>query len=248
MAIDFKSLADNGLSILIGAVQVNKTFTYHNNHYECAAWWEDQEAQLGVHPVYLERAYNYPKHLHLAAKIKAKVTNDWFPGLWGGVRISNEPYVPKHVGEERTIRHGIEVLDAIERTGNSPGSDLDWFIHPSWWRIFSEEAIAELREDYRRLPEFWAPWDKLDTDGEKAFRASKSQQDLRWGFDDEYRSKVGMIAHFGMNLEKWARRIEKINWRAQYHKVGGSYDTAYQRDNFAKNTEWAKAIPIQVIE
>jgi hypothetical protein len=57
-----------------------------------------------------------------------------------------------------------------------------------------------------------------------------------------------MIAHFGMNLEKWARRIEKINWRAQYHKAGSRYDTAYQRDNFTKNTEWAKAIPIQVIE
>jgi len=248
MAIDFKSLADNGLSILIGAVQVNKTFTYHNNHFETAAWWEDQEAQLGVHPVYLERAYNYPKHLHLTAKIKAKVTNDWFPGLWGGVRISNEPYVPKHIGEERIIRQGIEVLDAIERTGNSPGSDLDWFIHPSWWRIFTEEAITNLREDYRRLPEFWAPWDKLDTDGEKAFQPRQSQRDLRWSFDDEYRSKVGMIAHFGSNLEKWARRIEKINWRAQYHKPGSSYDTPYQRDNFAKNTEWTKSIQIQVIE
>jgi hypothetical protein len=246
MTVTYKSLSDNGLSILVGAVQVNKTFTYHNSSFECAAWWEDQEAQLGVHPVYLERAYNYPKDLHLTAKIGAKVTNDWFPGLWGGVRISNEPYVPKHVGEDRTIRHGIDVLEAIERTGNSPGSDLDWFIHPSWWRIFHEEAIANLREDYRRLPEFWAPWDALDMGGPGSYKSR--HKDMRWDYDDEYRSKVGMIAHFGMSLEKWARRIEKINWRSQYHKPGSSYDTEYQRNNFTKNTEWTKSIQIQVAQ
>lgn len=247
MAIDYKSLADNGLSILIGAVQVNKTFIYHDNHFETAAWWEDHEAQLGVHPVYLTREYNYPKHLKLTAQIKAKVVGDYFPGLWGGVPISREPYQPKHIGEERIIRQGIEVLEAIERTGNSPGSDLDWFIHPSWWRIFTEEAIFHLREDYRRLPEFWEPWDKLDQDP-GSYVPSKSHKDMRWGFDDEYRSKVGMIAHFGKNLETWARRIEKINWRYQYHKPGSSYDTAYQRENFAKNIEWTKAIQVQVIE
>jgi hypothetical protein len=245
MAIDYQSLTDTGLSILIGAVKVNKPFVWHNASYECAAWWEDSESEKGVHPVYLGRNYHYPKNLTLTAHIKAKVTDDYFPGLWGGVRISNEPYKPKHIGEDRTIRHGIEVLDAIQSTGSSPGSDLDWFIHPSWWRIFTEEAIANLREDYRRLPEFWEPWDKLDQDP-ASYVPRSSQKDLRWSFDDEYRSKVGMIAHFGMNLDKWARRIEKINWHSQYHKAGSSYDTAYQRDNFAKNTEWTKAIQIQV--
>lgn len=227
--------------ILIGAVQVNKPFIFHDASYECAAWWEDREAQWGAHPVYLNRSYHHPKLLTITAHIKAKVVNDYFPGLWGGVRISNEPYVPKHIGEERTIYHGIEVVDAIERTGNSPGSDLDWFIHPSWWKVFTDEALAELKEDYRRLPEFWEAWDKLNP---QSFHSMVRG----WGFDDEFRSKVGMIAHFGSLLEKWARRIEKINWRAQYHTPGSSYDTEYQRNNFAQNTEWTKGIQVQVNE
>jgi len=228
--------------ILIGAVQVNKPYIHHYAGYECAAWWEDREAEAGVHPVYLSRSYHSPKHLTITAHIKAKVVNDYFPALWGGVRVSNEPYKPKHLGEERTIYHGIEVVDAIERTGNSPGSDLDWFIHPSWWQVFTDEALAELKEDYRRLPEFWEAWDKLDP---TTFHPRKGE---RWSFDDEYRSKVGMVAYFGGLMEKWARRIEKINWRAQYHKKESSYNTAYQRDNFAKNTEWTQTIPIQINE
>jgi hypothetical protein len=228
--------------ILIGAVKVNKPFVYHDASYECAAWWEDREACEGVHPVYLSRAYHSPKLLTITAHIKAKVVDDYFPGLWCGNLISREPYKPKHIGEERTIYQGIEVVDAIERTGNSPGSDLDWFIHPSWWKVFTDEALAELNEDYRRLPEFWDAWDKLDPS------TFHTKMDGRWKFDDEYRSKIGMVAYFGNLLEKWARRIEKINWRAQYHKPGSSYDTEYQRNNFASNTEWAKAIPIQVHE
>ncbi len=230
--------------ILIGAVKVNKPFIFHDASYECAAWWEDREAERGVHPVYLSREYHSPKLLTIKAHIKAKVVDDYFPALWGGVAVSNKPYEPKHVGQERTIYQGIEVVDAIERTGNSPGSDLDWFIHPSWWKVFLDEAEAELREDYRRLPEFWEQWNKLDP--ERFYPKSLGNFDKSWQFDDEFRSRVGMIAHFGSLLEKWARRIEKINWHSQYHKVGGRYDTPYQRDLFAKNTEWSKAIPIQV--
>lgn len=227
---------------IIGAVKVNKPFKYTDRSYECAAWWEERTALEGVHPVYLGRAYHSPKLLTITAHIKAKVTDDYFPGLWGGMPISREPYKPKHIGEERTIYQGIEVVDAIERTGNSPGSDLDWFIDPSWWKVFLNEAESELREDFRRLPEFWQAWDQLDPS--KFHRNPKE----RWTFDDEYRSKVGMIAYFGSLLEKWARRIEKINWQAQYHTPGNSYDTEYQRKNFAGNTEWTKAIPIRVNE
>lgn len=225
---------------IIGAVKVNKPFTYHDNHYECAAWWEDRTAVEGVYPVRLGREHHYPKLLNIRAEIGAKVTDDYFPALWGGVRISNEPYKPKHVGEARVIHQGIEVVDAIQRTGNSPGSDLDWFIHPSWWKVFTDEAEAELREDYRRLPEFWNEWNSLDP------QSFKEKMDGRWNFDDEFRSRLGMIAHFGGLLEKWSRRIEKINWHSQYHKVGGRYDTSYQRKNFTENTEWASAIPIQI--
>ena len=232
--------SNNPPSPIIGAVKVNKPFVYHDASYETAAWWEDREATVGVHPVYLTRNYHHPKNLMLKAEIQAKVVDDYFPGLWGGMPISREPYKPKHVGEPRVIHKAIEVLEAIERTGNSPGSDLDWFIHPSWWRVFTDEAEAELREDYRRLPEFWNEWDRLDP------TTFKNRMEGRWGFDDEFRSKVGMIAHFGSLLEKWSRRLEKINWQMQYHKAGSAYDTPYQRENFAKNTEWANAIPFQV--
>jgi hypothetical protein len=240
---DLNSLSGQNLKgPCIGAVQVNKTFTYTNRSYECAAWSEDREALKGVHPVYIARQYHVPRTLYVLADIAAKVTDDFFPALWCGVAVSNDPYKPKHIGEDRIIHSHISVEDAITSTGNSPGSDLDWFIHPSWWQVFTEESIKELKEAYRRLPEFWRYFDSLK---EESF---KPQMDGRWSFDDEYRSKVGMIAHFGSELEHWARRIEKINWQSQYHRKAGKYNTDYQRENFAKNTEWTKAIPIKINE
>lgn len=244
---DAKTLTGENLKgPIVGAVQVNIAFRYHKADYECAAWWEDHEAIVGVHPVYLVRNYHTPKDLGVTAEIRGKVVNDYFPALWCGNHISNKPYEPKHVGEARTIRSGIDVIDAIQRTGNSPGYDapgqMDWFIHPSWWKVFHEEALANLKETYRALPDFWQAFEGLD---ESTF---VPRLDGRYGFDMEYRSKVGMIAHFGALLEKWSRRIEKINWHSQYHITGGTNDTAYTRDNFAKNTEWTKAIPIQVNE
>ena len=237
MAIDVSKMTYEN-SVIIGAVKVNKPFVYHDASYECAAWWEDHESLVGVHPVYLSRSYHSPKHLTIHAAIKAKVVNDYFPALWGGVRISNKPYEPKHIGEERIIRKSIEVVEAIERTGNSPDSDIDWFIHPSWWQVFTDEALTELKEAHKRFPEFWDAWANLSPE---TFHARRD-----WKFDDEYRSKVGMIAHFGGLFEKWSRRIEKINWRFQYHKPGSSYNSDYNRDLFTKNTEWAKAIQFEV--
>jgi hypothetical protein len=236
---DAKTLSGKNLKgPIVGAVKVNEPFKY-NKSFECPAWREEHETERGVHPVYLCRNYHSPHHLYLSAEIAAKVTNDYFPGLWGGVPISREPYQPKHLGEKRTIHHGIEVEDAIQSTGNSPGSKLDWFIHPSWWPVFAEEALAELREDYRRLPEFWQAFESLDAS------TFVPKLDGRYGFDMEYRSKVGMIAHFGKGLETWARRLEKINWHTQY-QPGGAHDSTYQRELFAKNTEWSKAIPIAI--
>lgn len=247
MTFDLKSLTGKAYDSnpIIGAVQVNIPFEYRKSDYECAAWSEDHQAQVGVHPVYLGRSYHYPQLLTITAHIRAKVISDYFPGLWGGVPISREPYQTKHVGEERVIYRSISIEDAIQRTGNSPGYDakgeMDWFIHPSWLKVFAEEALSELKEDYRRLPEFWREFESLD---ESTFTA---KLDGRYGFDMEYRAKVGMVAHFGGLLEKWSRRLEKINWQAQY-QPGGASDSAYQRENFTKNTEWAKVIPIQTNE
>lgn len=239
---DIKSLTGNTAREnlpLIGAVKVNKTFKFTDRSYECAAWWEEREAQIGTYPVFMARQYHSPNHLYIVANIAAKVTDDYFPGLWGGVAISNEPYKPKHVGEARIIHKQVEVEEAIQDTGISPGNDLDWFIHPSWWEVFAQEAQQQLQEAYEGIDHFWEKWASLD---KKAWKPEPYQADLRWKFDDEYRSRVGMVAHFGGEIEKWARRLEKINWHASYH----NRDSDYQRENFAKNTEWAKAIFIRV--
>lgn len=239
MAFNIKSL--QGLSRdkapIIGAVKVNKPFDYCNRSYECAAWSETSTAEVGVYPVVLRAENTYRYNLYCEGLVGAKVTHDWFPALWGGVAISNEPYKQKHTGEARTIYKGIDLVEAVEATGNSPDGDINWFIHPSWWPVVMGEAVTELREDYKRLPEFWGKWDELDP-------ATFKPKDDRWGFSDEYRSRVGMVAHFGSNLEKWARRIEKLTWRAgQWHQA-----SAYMQELHAKNTEWAKAIPILINE
>lgn len=231
---------------IIGAVYVHTPFRHHKADYECAAWWEDHEAITGAHPVYIGRSYHSPELLTITAEIKAKVVNDYFPALWGGVAVSREPYKPKHIGEERIIRSSVDIVDAIQRTGNSPGSPgtnhLDWFIHPSWWKVFADEALQELQEDVRRFPEWWSAFANLKEEG----FVSRFGKDHR--FDDEYRSKVGMVAYYGSLFEKWGRRLEKINWHSQYHIKDGRYDTAYQRDLYAKNTEWTKTVPIQINE
>lgn len=231
---------------IIGAVQVHTAFRYHKADYECAAWWEDHEAITGVHPVYLSRNYHSPKDLTITAEISARVVNDYFPALWGGVSVSSKPYEPKHLGEKRTILSSVDPIKAIESTGNSPGNagsnHLDWFIHPSWWKLFADEALDNLQDAYKSFPNWWMQFATLKKEG------FQTKLDGRYQFDDEYRSRVGMIAHFGGLFEKWARRLEKINWHSQYHIPGGRYDTDYQRKLHISNTEWSKAIPIQVNE
>ena len=206
---------------IIGAVQVNTPFTWHNASYECAAWWEDSEALVGVHPVYLGRSYHHPKNLTMTAHIAAKVVDDYFPALWAGNPIGNKPYEPKHVGESRTIRKQLDVVTAIESTGNSPGNALDYFIHPSWWSLFLKEAETELTEAYKRLPKVWEDW----------------RQEVDNPLSEDYRWKVGMVAHFGKELEKWARRIEKITWHTSIRQQE-TFKKLYD-----KNTQWSLEIP-----
>jgi hypothetical protein len=241
---DLSKFTDKSNKIIVGAVRINKTFVYHKQDYEVAAWWENQEAQLGVHPVYLYREHLAPNALGLVAHINAKVVNDYFPGLWGGVPISREPYQPKSVGQDRTIYHKLDIVKAIEATGNSPGEEKDIFIHPSWWPVFIEEAEAELRKDFATFPKFYNEWNELKRE---TFEERNIGYSI-WTFENEYQSKVGMIAHFGGVFEKWARRAEKIAWQIDYHRPGSRHDTEHNRHCFKNNTEWAKAISMQANE
>jgi len=220
---------------IIGAVKVNEPFTFHNNSYECAAWWQDEEAQLGVYPVYLKREYNYPSNLYAYAGLTGRVVDDYFPALWGGVAVSNRPYESRNIGTETTIHRHMDLLDAIEATGIIPGNKMDWYIHPSWWPVAIEEAMTEMKAHYNRLPEFWNEFNSLDKE------SFKPKMEGRWDYDSEYRSRLSMVAHMSGQVEKWARRIEKIN-------VQQSYNSPYWNDLLKKNTEWIKDINIQINE
>lgn len=229
---------------IVGAMQLNKTYVFHDQSFETACWWEDSEAQLGIYPIYLSRAYHHPKYLTLVAEIKAKVVDDYFPGLWCGMPISREPYKSKHVGEDRLLKHGVDINLAIDSTGNSTDSDKNYFLHPSWLSLFQEEAEMELRKDYQMLPSFWEKWNTLN---EKTFISNNSSS-IRWDFKDEYCSSVRMIGHFGRQFEMWAKRLDKISWARSYRDDNGRNNSEYNRNLFKNNTEWTKAINIQVNE
>ncbi len=219
---------------IIGAFKVNKPWTHHNQNFECAAWWRDETTLEGVYPVRLVRNYLSPHELHAEVRVNAKVTNDYFPGLWGGVAINPEPYKPKYIGQDATVIVRGDLVDAISRTGGTPDDDTNWYIDPAWWELLVQDAIVNLKESYRRLPQFWEEWQNLNPETYQPPDISGS----RWTFDNEYQSRVSMVAHMGRDIERWARRIEKIR-RAQ----------GYEKDHFfhqmhLKNWDWAKVIDI----
>ena len=244
--IDLKTIT-HASKIPVGVVRINKPFTSHNASFETAAWWEDTQSNVGVHPVYLSRNYLIPHNLYLYASVSGKVIDDNFAALWGGVPISNQPYMPKNVGGPRTIKVGIEILDAIKVTGTIPHSeeypvDKDWFIDPRWWPVFMQEAQEELVRDYERLPEFWHKFSNMNPE---TYEPSKSQKELRMDGYDELDSRVSMVAYCGGLLEKWGRRIQEINRALSYHRSNGRNASDYNRNLFAKNTAWAKDITVQ---
>ncbi len=202
---------------VIGAVLINKPITYQKL-FECAAWYETHEAVCGVYPVQLKRHHLSPHHLYVGAEVAAKVTDDYFPSLWGGVAVGNKPYKAKHIGEDRIIHHSSNFVEAIRVTGQTPSSPVCWFIDPSWWPVALEEAEKDLKEAYERLPEFWAEYQK----GE-----------------DKFISKVGMIGHFGEILNKKARDIQEIK-----RQIGYQADPYFQSLR-VKNTEWTSSVTIQ---
>jgi len=222
--------------VIVGAVKVNKPFVYHNASYECAAWWQDEEAQLGAHPLYLQRQYHSPNNLELVADIKGKVVSDYFPGLWGGVAISNKPYVPRHVGEETCIRKRIEIDDAVRSTGSSPGNDLDVFFKPDWWVVVKNEATNELAKTYRRLPEFWAEYANLNKENFVPSRDGHS-------FSSEQEWKLGMVGYFGERLSKWARRLQLISRHEGYRGMNGER-SIISHEMYHDNVKWANEVQI----
>jgi len=194
-------------------VQVNKTWKHDKRDFECAAWREEWETVKGVYPITLE-ADRYGA-LSLIAKIGAVVIDDYFPSLWGGMPVSNKPYVPKHLGAARELRITIDIAEAIECTSNSPGNDKDLFIDKKHWGALISEAEASLKRLYSELPSWW---DK--------YAAS----------EDEYDSRVGMVAHVANEIVVVAKDIQKMNRQLKYQTEKSDMWRGY----YVSNTAWAR--------
>lgn len=205
------------LGTTVGYLQVNETWVNHNNSYECAAWWEDSQIVKGVYSLTLEQNTFVPYNLYLLAKLDAVVVDDFFPALWGGVSISNKPYVPKNVGEKRTIHHKIDIVSAIEQTGNSPGSKMDICVHPLMIDAVINAARQSLINYQSKLAGYWSDYQEHG--------------------DGNYLSNLSMVSHCAENVAALGRAIENMVCRRKYFTEASDY----MRDNYVRNTAWAVA-------
>jgi len=198
----------------VGYIKVNKPWTQHNNNYECAAWYEDSEIVPGVYELTLEVNHLAPHDLYLKAKIDAIVTDDYFPALWGGVAISNAPYVSNRIGQRGTINYSVGLIEGISHTGNTPGNNIDFCVNP----FLIEGLINSAKESmtrYKELMDDW--WGKYCAGGE-----------------DKYNTNLGMVAHCTENIADCARDIDKLLTHQRYFNEA----TEYMLGNYSRNISW----------
>jgi hypothetical protein len=216
--MDSKFPATNALKPFLGKVigfaKLNQAFTDHNASFECAAWWEDSETKPGIYPLFLTESSLYPKELSLTAFFDAKVTDDYFPALWGGVRISDKPYVSQRKGEKRVIRRNYDIVKAIRATGNSPGNEVDMFVNPLLWETFSEAMESELKRAYGWFQERMA---LLNSTTERKEDVARS-----------IRYSAERIAALGEG-------IAEVQWALKYWRENQS---EYYANNRNANTAW----------
>jgi hypothetical protein len=249
---------------VIGAVRVNQPHVYRNDSYECAAWWEERTSETGIFLVRLAQAPFHPHYLSCVATLPAKVTNDWFPGLWCGVSISNEPYKPKHIGEAREIKIGIDLVEAIEQTGRSPSpeSKFEWYMAPEFWHVPLWEAERELNRSYDRLPEFWneyrsgehelammkrahppySRWSQRLEDPRTYDDVRKVQKECEQDRNNILRidSRIGMVGHMAEIIGTQARKIQKIRRQMQYMRMLPNSETDSWIGYHNANCAWAR--------
>jgi len=202
------------LKTVVGYVRVNQSWINHNNNYECAAWWEDSETQEGVYELTLEQNYFVPYHLRLDAKINAVVVDDFFPSLFGGVATSQNPYVSKRVGEKRIINKSFDIIDAIEKTGQSKSSDFDFCINPLIIDAVIESAKETLNNYKDSFNNYWLLY-KSDGYG-------------------EYNKNISMIQHTSKNVADLAKAIDLLLTKKNY--IQNSND--YMRQVIINNVNW----------
>jgi hypothetical protein len=199
----------------VGFVKINKPIVYTDRGYETAAWWEERTSITGVYSLFLQKKDQYSNDYNVVANIPATVSDDYFPALWGGVAISNEPYKSKNIGKPSlAIKVSSDLVVAIDKTGISPGYDIDWYVNPELWELVIKDREDQLNNSYNELPEWWT--------------------DYKSG-DDKYHSKVSIIAHFGEKLTKYSREIELLYRRHGYLKEMSEM----LRELHKNNTAWA---------
>jgi hypothetical protein len=189
-AMPLNTMLKDYLDKQIGFVNINKPIEYCNRSYETACWRQDSISATGVFPLILRKKDKYSSDYIVVASIPATITDDYFPSLWCGVAISNTPYVCKSVGNKCSdIKFLQDLVSAIENTGTSPGNDFDIYVNPEIWDDVIKDRKDALEAAYNMLPKYY---------------------DEYVAGDDQFQSRVGMIAHFGEMLVRYPREIQVV--------------------------------------
>jgi len=205
------------INTTVGYVKINKSWIHHNASFECAAWWEDSSIQEGVYPLILKQSHLAPYDLYLSAALESIVVDDYFPALWGGVAISDKPYVAKNIGSKRTVHHRFDLVESIEKTGAIPGSKMDICVNPLIWSALISAARASLIEYQDTYNKYLADYQEVG--------------------DGSFDTNIGMIAYAAEHIAVLARSISKI--KHQYAYLNEKND--YMRNLFANNISWVQA-------
>lgn len=150
----------------------------------------------------------------VVAKIPAIVTDDYFPALWGGVAVSNKPYVPKRVGKrsKQPILVRNSLPEAICHTGYSPGTEIDWYINPEVWEMCLKNRQERLTQE-------------------------KEYLDKVWNVAESHR--ISSIKFTANRLGKVAKEIDEITFHIKYWKDPFKADE-YRKNLWENNTKWTK--------
>lgn len=200
----------------VGFVKLNHSYKHLNNSFECAAWWEESQVQTGKYPLVLKKNSFAPYHVSLYTQYDAVVIDDYFPALWAGSPISNQPYTPKRIGEARKVGISFDLIECVEQTGHSPGNKTDFYV--------DLEIIPDVLKDARSM--MASLKDSLD----RTFAAYLTEG------DGMYNVNLEMTKHYSNNLASISRAIAILNRRMQERDKA----TDYSRELFINNTSWAQ--------
>jgi hypothetical protein len=201
---------------IVGYVQINKTWVHHNNSYECAAWWEDSEIVTGKYPLFLKENYLAPKNLILGCIFDAIVVDAYFPAMLGGVAFSNKGS-KERIGGKRTIHHSFDIVEAIGKTGNIPGSDKDFVLNPLLWDGFIESARINLNH-YQQM--FMNDWETYRKEG-----------------DGNYNSNLSRIRYLSVKIQDLANAIDRM--KRSKEKIGNASE--HMANIYSENVSWVNA-------